>query len=133
MIAHAAGLAKGTVYLYFRTKEEIFMALLREDWAGLIEQVHRAFRRDNRTAERKIAAFLKNYVDHVQARPEMLKLDALGYSVLERNLDLGLLRSFKVEFAAALDAAGKAVEESLHVPRGLGARLLIHTYALTRG
>ena len=39
-IAQAAGLAKGTVYLYFRTKEEIFISLLEEDFTGLLQTVH---------------------------------------------------------------------------------------------
>ena len=132
-IAEAAGLAKGTVYLYFRTKEEIFMALLREERASLLEQVHRAFRVDQRLAKRKIAAYLKSYVDYMCEHPEMLKLDALGYSILERNLSLGLLQTYKLEFAASLGKAGAAIEESLHLPPGNGVRLLIHTYALTCG
>ncbi len=132
-IADAAGLSKGTLYLYFRTKEEIFMALLHEEWGGLLEQVHHAFRIDKRSTEHKIADFLKGYVEYVHTHPDLLRLDALGYSVLERNLGLDPLRTFKLEFAAALSRAGQAVEESLHLPEGQGVRLLMHTYALTRG
>ena len=33
-IARTAGVAKGTVYLYFRSKEEIFDAILAERWPG---------------------------------------------------------------------------------------------------
>ncbi|WP_297924663.1 TetR/AcrR family transcriptional regulator [uncultured Agitococcus sp.] len=38
-IAKSAGLAKGTVYLYFKTKEEIFIALLEDDFAKLLQKL----------------------------------------------------------------------------------------------
>jgi AcrR family transcriptional regulator len=39
-IAKAAGMAKGAVYLWFRTKEEIFAALLDDNYAKLNSGVH---------------------------------------------------------------------------------------------
>jgi AcrR family transcriptional regulator len=132
-IAHSAGLAKGTVYLYFRTKEEIFMALLQEDWATPIADILHVFRPSPQPPQRRIAAFIKRYVDYLADHPELLRLDALGYSVLERNLSFELLVRFKLEFAHGLAAAGHAVETALHLPKGHGVRLLNHTYALTRG
>ena len=133
MIAHTAGLAKGTVYLYFRTKEEIFMALLHDQRSAFLEQVHRAFPIDNRTRERKIAGYLKSYVNYVTEHPETMKLEALGYSILERNLGLDLIQAFKSELAASLRTAGKAVDDSLSLRQGQGIRLLMHTYAITLG
>lgn len=38
-IAKASGLAKGTVYLYFKTKEEIFLALLSEQYETLLLEI----------------------------------------------------------------------------------------------
>ena len=35
-VAAAAGLAKGTLYLYFRTREEIFLALLTQEYSSWI-------------------------------------------------------------------------------------------------
>jgi len=41
-IARRAGIAKGTVYLYFKSREEIFTSILRERWPGpLPEQLLR--------------------------------------------------------------------------------------------
>ncbi len=133
MIAQAAGLAKGTAYLYFRTKEEIFLALLHQEWGGVIALVHHAFRADKRAKGRKVAEFLSGYAGYLHAHPELLKLEALRYSILERNLAPGLLRSFKQESTAALDHAGEAVEAALALPLNQGVRLLVHTYALTVG
>jgi AcrR family transcriptional regulator len=42
-IAAAAGLAKSTVYIYFRTKGAIFAAILLDGWGAVFEQLERAF------------------------------------------------------------------------------------------
>jgi AcrR family transcriptional regulator len=133
MIADAAGLAKGTVYLYFRTKEEIFMALLQQERAGVLQRVEEAFRPDHRPAADKIAAFIDGYCDYVLAHPQMLKLDALGYSVLERNLAPALLADYKLELLTSLTRVGQLLETALSLPEGRGLRVLVHTYALTCG
>lgn len=139
MIADAAGLAKGTVYLYFRTKEEIFMALLHEQRAQLLARVHRAFGpgTDGATASltprQKVDAFLDHYVAYIAAHPEALKLDALGYSIIERNVDEDFLLASKEAFLAAFSEAGAAVDAALALPPGQGIRLLLHSHALTCG
>ena len=85
-IAAAAGLAKGTVYLYFRTKEEIFSALLIAEIEALLQAVAAALTHARGTRADKVAALLAAYVRHVELTPALLKLDALGYGVLDRNL-----------------------------------------------
>ena len=133
MIAQAAGLAKGTAYLYFRTKEEIFLTLLHQEWDGVIALVHHAFRADKRPRGRKVAEFVSGYADYLCTHPELLQLEALRYSILERNLAPGLFHAFKRDFTAALEQAGQAVEAALALSPGQGVRLLMHSYALTIG
>jgi AcrR family transcriptional regulator len=132
-IAAEAGLAKGTVYLYFATKEEIFMDLLHVERVGMMTRIREAFAPDSRTVDEKIAAFLSAYVARVTAQPDILKLESLGYSVLERNIEQGRLRLFKQELGAALVEAGTVVEAALGLAEGEGARVLVHSYALTQG
>ncbi|WP_342565501.1 TetR/AcrR family transcriptional regulator [Paenibacillus sp. FSL R7-0345] len=38
-VAEKAGIAKGTVYLYFKSKEELFLAVTRRDCEGFLEQL----------------------------------------------------------------------------------------------
>lgn len=38
-VAERAGIAKGTVYLYFKNKEELFLAVTRRDCEGFLEQL----------------------------------------------------------------------------------------------
>lgn len=39
-VAEQAGIAKGTVYLYFKNKEELFMAVTRRDCEVFLQQLH---------------------------------------------------------------------------------------------
>ncbi len=132
-IAAAAGLAKGTVYLYFHTKEEIFLALLLQACNEALDLVETTFLRTRGRRSDKVAAFLAAFVAHVGQHPELLRLDSLSYGVLEKNIAPVELHAFKAAFVARLGQAGLAVEQALRVPTGRGVRLLMRSFALTRG
>jgi len=132
-IATEAGLAKGTVYLYFATKEEIFMDLLHVERVAMMTRIREAFAPDGRSVDEKVTAFLAAYVAHVAGQPDILKLESLGYSVLERNIEQDRLRTYKQELGTALVGAGTVVEAALGLAEGEGARVLVHSYALTQG
>jgi len=132
-IATEAGLAKGTVYLYFATKEEIFMDLLHVERVAMMTRIREAFAPDGRSVDEKVTAFLAAYVVHVAGQPDILKLESLGYSVLERNIEQDRLRTYKQELGTALVGAGTVVEAAMGLTEGEGARVLVHSYALTQG
>ncbi len=131
-IAVAAGLAKGTVYLYFATKEAIFAALIVEGWKGVLDEVDAVFRSDCSRPE-KLASFLKRTVAYMATNRELLRLDALGHGVVERNLEPQTLRSFKSALTQRLLESGAVMEAAMELPPGRGVQLLMRTYALTRG
>lgn len=132
-IAQAAGLAKGTVYLYFRTKEEIFAALLTAEWAVLLDEVNTAFWPDGSSPDHHLARFTHCYVAYLSRHPQLMRLDAMGYSILENNLPPAQLQAYKAGFMEKMDMTGRMVDQALHLPPGRGLRLLMRTYALTRG
>ena len=130
-IAQAAGLAKGTVYLYFKTKEEIFVALLAEDFAGLLQAVRAAFSEGD--AAQVLPRFVDRFAAYLDAHPELLRLDAMAYSVLEQNLEEAHLRQFKLDLVQGLVDVGAIIDAALSLPAGRGVSLLLRSYALTRG
>ena len=69
-IAREAGIASGTIYLYFRTKDDILVTLFREKMAAWVEFVRREI-----TGEADAVARLR-------------KLVLLHFSVLEQHPDL---------------------------------------------
>ena len=132
-IAEAAGLAKGTVYLYFRTKEEIFAALLLAGWSGVMAEAGTTFANSDGGPELKVASFLATYAAHLDRHPELMRLDALGYGVLEQNMGAEPLRAFKLTLMSRLTEVGAVIDTALQVAEGRGFRLLMRTYAMTRG
>ena len=132
-VAAAAGLAKGTVYLYFRTKEAIFSALLSEAWDEALALVAQAFQPSAGPGAARVAVFLSSFTQHIKAHPQLLRLDALGYGVLKVKLEPAVLAAFKASSHARLAASGAVLERALDLPPGRGAQLLMRTYSMTRG
>jgi AcrR family transcriptional regulator len=131
-IATAASLAKGTIYLYFRSKEEIFMTLLLRNWIDVLEDAQRIFLRTKGPKSAKVAAFLDHFTRFLRRHPEILRLDALGYT-LDLNLDKGVHRSLRLQFVERLAVVGADIDSVLRLAKGRSARLLMRSYALTRG
>ncbi|PWF43993.1 TetR/AcrR family transcriptional regulator [Massilia glaciei] len=133
-IATAAGLAKGTVYLYFRTKEKIFVALLEDALGSLFARLLPALDRLPRGGRDTAKAFADHYVRLIADSADLLPLAALANAVLEQNLPVEPMRRFKTGLARALGQAGRHLEQRTGLaPGGSGETLLLHTYSLTLG
>jgi AcrR family transcriptional regulator len=132
-VAAAAGLAKGTVYLYFRTKGAIFADILLEGWGAVIGQLGDAFRPADQSQAEKVATFLDGYVRYLNDNPTLLRLDAVVRGLLEHDLDAGELAAFKETLHRRIDVGGAVVDQALGLPPGRGVQLLVRTHALTRG
>jgi AcrR family transcriptional regulator len=132
-IATTAGLAKGTVYLYFETKEQIFAALLAREWDDVLSHVKASFIKDVDDRSVAVEQFIDRFAIFLGSHPYFLRLDSLGYGHLEANLPADEYWLFKNAFSMALNRAGAAVDHALSLPVGHGVRLLMRSYALTRG
>lgn len=133
-IAAAAGLAKGTVYLYFRTKEEIFVALLEDRFAQLFAALGPVLAQLAFGRADAAGAFAAAFSALVRDSGDLLDLAALANTVLEKNLPLEPMQRFKRNLADGLESAGALLEARIGGrPPGWGATLLLQTYALTLG
>lgn len=142
-IAQQAGLAKGTVYLYFQTKEEIFLSLLEQEFHGLLHAIRsqlgtlaEAGAGNGMLPEQQSALagqLIAGILSYLDAHPAFLRLDAMTYSVLEQNLSEAFLRDFKIGLTQALTATGTVLDQALQLPEGRGTSLLLRSHALIRG
>src|SRR6266403_1484267 len=111
-IAREAGIARGTIYLYFRTKDEILVTLFREKMAQWVALVRREIATE-RGAEAKIR-----------------KLVALHFAVLEGDPDLAEVVQVELrqghkffrgasahEVSAYFDLIGSILEEGVAAGR----------------
>lgn len=110
-----------------------FATLLLESWSTFLDEVEVTFKSTRGKRDAKVVAFLATYVRYLDEHPELLRLDALGYGVLEQNLGPAELREYKAAFTKRLTEVGVIIDDALRLSAGHGIRLLTRTYALTRG
>ena len=133
-IAADTGLAKGTVYRYFQSKEQIFLALLSEDFANLFSQLEAVVATLPQPLTAAAEPFAKGYLRLLQQSDSLLPLLALLNAVLEQNLPQPQLLAFKQQLAQALDTLGAGLAKRFTELTATGAsQLLLHSYALTLG
>jgi AcrR family transcriptional regulator len=133
-IADRAGVAKGSVYLVFPSKEEIFIALLEEDFQALLTAIIPELARLPSNPRRAAERFAAIYAHAIAEIPELLPLSALTNAVLEKNLPAPAMIAFKERLAMGLDVAALALSGSgLDLDRNSAIDLLVRTWSLTLG
>jgi TetR/AcrR family fatty acid metabolism transcriptional regulator len=113
-IAREAGIAAGTIYLYFDTKEEILITLFRKNMAEFVSAVWRAIAREQ-DAVAKVKRLVELHFEILERQPELAEVvqvelrqgqkffrgpatqEIAGYfaliaSVLEEGVAMGLFR-----------------------------------------
>ncbi len=131
-VAEEAGLAKGTVYLYFKTKEEMLMAIHAEQASRLFDAVEAliADRGPALTAQECVNVFC----DFVRDNPLFLQVAGKCHSSFERNIDPEFMYQFRLGVAARLAQLGPRIEQVFpRLQPGQGVELLNHTYAFGIG
>ncbi len=72
-IAETAGVAKGTVYLYFKSKREIYLAAVRQGFASVTEQTRSNMEAAGTPAE-KLRAFIATHLQYAEDNREFVKI-----------------------------------------------------------
>ena len=130
-VARAAGVAKGTVYLYFPSKEEMLLALHERHTALFFAALIR------RLESRRPAGFDEIWAttrENLVRRPGYLALSSRCFGLMDRDIPLEAAVAFKIRVGEALARAGARLER--HFPalgRGGGVTLLQHSYGLIVG
>ncbi|MBA3469507.1 MAG: TetR family transcriptional regulator [Herpetosiphonaceae bacterium] len=131
-VAEQAGLAKGTLYLYFKTKEELFLAVQEQQFVLWFDDLDARF----------LAAQGTNSIDLIAAqiggslevRPGMNRLLAILHGVLEQNIDYATALRFKQMLHTRIQRAGTLLEACLKfLQPGEGMLVLMQAYALLIG
>lgn len=129
-LARRAGVAKGTVYLYFGTREEILLAVHEKQTHEVFDVVERALAASGASAEGVVRAGLR----YLRAHPEFYPLAANCRYMLDTNIGTEAALAFKVGIGARLDSLGRRIEELYpRLKSGEGAILLMNSYALIVG
>lgn len=84
-IAHAAGISYGLVYHYFKSKTDLFDAILKEWWGGLFAMMDRCDE-EAASVEEKLAAIVNYFLDQYEKRPDMVHIFVTEISRSSTNL-----------------------------------------------
>jgi TetR/AcrR family fatty acid metabolism transcriptional regulator len=105
-IAREAGIAKGTVYLYFRSKSEIYKAVLDHDMKLLTKGTLRRIDAAT-TLKEKIAAFTLARIENAERRKEFFRImdSAQGNLSITRGQFREFLREPVHRLASAIEDA----------------------------
>ncbi|MDD3765338.1 MAG: TetR family transcriptional regulator [Nevskiales bacterium] len=132
-LASAAGVAKGTVYLYFATKEAVFLALLERDYQRCFDVVEAGL---TAVAPGRLSAsaFADIAVAALTEQPYLPRLMAVLATLLEQNIDLETAWAFKRALQRRVVGVGALLESRLrYLPEGGGAAVLAFLHALVVG
>lgn len=134
-VADRAKVAKGTLYLYFKTKEELFLTLYTqalEQWFDEIDDKLRQIAAAQATCT--AAEFAALVGGTLPTHPMLPRLMAITHSILEHNIDAATAITFKRMLLARMLQTGQWAETCLPFLRpGQGAHSLMQLYALVIG
>jgi AcrR family transcriptional regulator len=135
-LAADLGLAKGTLYLYFPSKESLFLALLSDRLDSVLDGLGEALSAAQGDAQgaasvEALAAWTAASISSDLAFPRLL---ADLHPVLERNLPFEEAVAFKRALAAKLEETGLRISEALPpLSAQEGLRFILYVYAQVVG
>lgn len=133
-VAEALQLAKGTVYLYFKTKEELFLTIEEQQLEAFFAEVDDGLSSISDTKGKAIPQIVELVCKALERRPGLTRLLAILHTILERNIDLEAATQFKYMLKAHFERTGSLLEACLpFLEAGEGAHLLLQCHALVIG
>lgn len=99
-IGAVTSFTRTSIYNYFQTKEEIFLALMQREYEMWTAEIHQIAMHETMTA----AEFADAMARSLEKRAQLLKLLAMNHYDMEEHSRLEQLTAFKVAYGASLDA-----------------------------
>ncbi|MCG8317187.1 MAG: TetR/AcrR family transcriptional regulator [Pseudomonadales bacterium] len=135
-VVKKAGLAKGTFYLYFKTKEELFLELLSDAVERFFDNV--TLELDNKSLE--LDSVIQTFVKHVCEDDALIHLGCMLSGVIEQNTEAEVLLRFKLSMVQRLFKIGEIISAAVNgaiaegkpynpIEPGQAARLMLRSYA----
>jgi AcrR family transcriptional regulator len=112
-VAAEAGIGKGTVYLYFKSKEDLYLAALLRDLRALTAKARKEM--DNASDFRqKVEAFFRVRLEYCRAHEDFLRIYLSEYSSMSANTPISkeLRRLHRDNMKYVATVVQKAVDSS---------------------
>ena len=130
-VADEAGLAKGTVYLYFPSKEELLLAVHERNLDQFFAALNTLLARAPGVTIEELLAITSQYM---VGRPLFLPLAARCFALMAQSIPAPAATAFRERMAARLELAGAGLERQFpRLEPGEGVAKLRHSFALILG
>ncbi len=134
-VAKKAGMAKGTVFLYFKTKEEVFFHIASREFENWFDAMDLLFAEACAAGKKAPEAAVMDALRRILTQNPLLpQLSAILHVVLEQNIGYKEARDFKKNLLDRLARTGALLEKCLsYLSPGHGVKLLLWVYGLIIG
>lgn len=133
-IAGEAGVAKGTVFNYFPTKEELFLSLTGKYFTRFFEKLTSLLNRSVNSADRTPENLSAEIYKALESQPQLLRIVVLLSGIIEKNVTYESLNIFKKAMLEQILTIGILLEQHYRfIPSGSGKQLLLWSYGILIG
>ena len=130
-VADEAGLAKGTVYLYFPSKEELLLALHERNLDAFFSALDTLLEAPRPVTLDDLLAIT---FERIVRRPLLLPLAARCFALMAQSIPADIAAAYRERMAARLEHAGAGLERLFPgLAPGEGVAKMRHSFALTIG
>ena len=107
-IGKATSFTRTSIYNYFQTKEEIFLALLQKEYERWIAELDEIIRKNERLTREELASALAYSLEN---RRQLLKLMSMNHFDMEMNSRPDNLAEFKVAYGNSIKAVKRCLDK----------------------
>lgn len=107
-IGNATTFTRTSIYNYFQTKEEIFLALLQREyelWVNDLKHIHNAHEKMT------VSEFADAIAKSLEERKNLLKIMSMNHYDMEENSRIERLADFKVVYGQSLTEVGNCLDK----------------------
>lgn len=130
-VARTANLAKGTVYLYFQTKEELFLTLFERQFAQWLEDVETQLNKLTSPAPKE--AVVDILVQTISQNRQLVRMAALTNIIFEHNISYEKARAYKLLLHEQVIHLGAILDSLLNLDPPSGIQLMYRIYVFVIG
>jgi AcrR family transcriptional regulator len=128
-LAAEAGIAKSTVYVYWRTREEMFFLYYERVFNGVISRIEERIRGCRVSVEE----FADIYCEEITSRPNFLRLVDYIYPVIEQHRAPEVVAQVMERLMMRFDAIHNVISASLGITPVQAERFAMYAFVMALG
>lgn len=135
-ISKHCDISKGALYLYFKTKEEIFLAIVEEhllEWLDIFD-IQPLLQSRQTLDDKLLITIIEKSCTHISSNPTFMQLASMSSSVIEPNVDNKMLLEHKNRIGNKITKISQDIADNLKpVTSGQASALILRSYAMLLG